>query len=220
MRMREQTSGHRAKPTHSLQAQKAQATRERIIDAVIKIINESGLSAASASTITSRAGITWGAVQHHFGSKNDILQAILELAYAVYLTRINDPALHRGDLATRIDNYVDTIWAHYKSDLYFAFQEILLAHRDRLTALDLHSFRPVEANELHLEWLYDCCAHSEDNEYKISQTIRFAHRFMAGFAVDRTLEPKMPFEREHLATLKGFLNTQLAADNLVFQAPH
>lgn len=94
---------------NSLQAQKARATRDKIIHAVVSIIRESGLRAASASAITARAGITWGAVQHHFGGKNDILQAILERAYRVYLERINSPALHQGDLATRIDCYIDTL---------------------------------------------------------------------------------------------------------------
>ena len=156
------------KRCNSLQAQKARATRDRIIQAVVSIIRESGLRAASAGAITARAGITWGAVQHHFGGKNDILQAILERAYRVYLERINSPALHRGDLATRIDCYIDTIWAHYKSDLYFAFQEILMAHRDTDMALDLHSFRPAEASALSLEWLQTFFHANEQSQQTIS----------------------------------------------------
>ena len=194
---------------NSLQAQKAKATRDKIIEAVVVIIRESGLRAASAAAITARAGITWGAVQHHFGGKQEILQAILERAYRVYLHRINSPALHQGDLTARIDCYIDSIWAHYKSDLYFAFQEILMAHRDSHMALDLHNFRPAEASALNLEWLQDFFADTEQNQQTISQAIRFAHRFLAGFAVDCTLEPKMPFEQEHLASLKQLLKAQL-----------
>jgi len=198
---------------NSLQAQKARATRDRIIHAVVSIIRESGLRAASASAITARAGITWGAVQHHFGGKNEILQAILERAYRVYLERINSPALHRGNLTTRIDCYIDAIWAHYRSDLYFAFQEILMAHRDSDMALDLHNFRPAEASALSLEWLQDFFHKNEQSQQTISQAIRFAHRFLAGFAVDCTLEPKMPFEQEHLANLKDLLKAQLVGQS-------
>jgi AcrR family transcriptional regulator len=205
---------------NSLQAQKARATRDRIIHAVVSIIRESGLRAASASAITARAGITWGAVQHHFGGKNEILQAILERAYRVYLERINSPALHRGNLTTRIDCYIDAIWAHYRSDLYFAFQEILMAHRDSDMALDLHNFRPAEASALSLEWLQDFFHKNEQSHQTISQAIRFAHRFLAGFAVDCTLEPKMPFEQEHLASLKGLLRTQLVEQSNQIEIPN
>ncbi len=205
---------------NSLQAQKARATRDRIIHAVVSIIRESGLRAASASAITARAGITWGAVQHHFGGKNEILQAILERAYRVYLERINSPALHRGNLTTRIDCYIDAIWAHYRSDLYFAFQEILMAHRDSDMALDLHNFRPAEASALSLEWLQDFFHKNEQSQQTISQAIRFAHRFLAGFAVDCTLEPKMPFEQEHLASLKGLLRTQLVEQSNRIEIPN
>jgi AcrR family transcriptional regulator len=205
---------------NSLQAQKARATRDRIIHAVVSIIRESGLRAASASAITARAGITWGAVQHHFGGKNEILQAILERAYRVYLERINSPALHRGNLTTRIDCYIDAIWAHYRSDLYFAFQEILMAHRDSDMALDLHNFRPAEASALSLEWLQDFFHKNEQSHQTISQAIRFAHRFLAGFAVDCTLEPKMPFEQEHLDSLKGLLRTQLVEQSNQIEIPN
>ena len=205
---------------NSLQAQKARATRDKIIHAVVSIIKESGLSAASASAITARAGISWGAVQHHFGGKNEILQAILERAYRVYLEHINSPALHRGDLGARIDCYIDIIWTHYKSDLYFAFQEILMAHRDTEMALDLHNFRPAEASALNLEWLENFFHKNEQNQQTISQAIRFAHRFLAGFAVDCTLAPKMPFEQQHLASLKGLLRAQLIDQNNRIEIPN
>ena len=76
-------------------------------------------------------------------------------------------------------------------------------------ALDLRNFRPAEASALNLEWLQDFFADTEQNQQTISQAIRFAHRFLAGFAVDCTLEPKMPFEQEHLACLKQLLKAQL-----------
>ena len=52
------------------QAAKSKATQDKIIGAVISLIKESGFAAASSSQIAKRAGITWGAVQHHFGGRN------------------------------------------------------------------------------------------------------------------------------------------------------
>src|SRR3546814_16185085 len=57
------------------QAPKTLLAREKIINAVIALIKEGGYANATSSRIDERAGMTWGAAQHHFGAKEDILQA-------------------------------------------------------------------------------------------------------------------------------------------------
>lgn len=113
------------------QAMKAKATRERILNAVVTLINESGYSSASSTAIAKKASITWGAVQHHFGNKEDILLAVLEMARDVYIQSLRSAELKQGSLEERIDHFVDTVWEHYKSDLYFAFSEIVMATRGK-----------------------------------------------------------------------------------------
>src|SRR5262249_56876784 len=60
------------------QAERTAATRERILAAVVASIAEQGFQRTTASEIARRAGVTWGAVQHHFGAKEGILDAVLE----------------------------------------------------------------------------------------------------------------------------------------------
>jgi len=55
------------------QAERTAATRERILAAVVESIAELGIQRTTASEIARRAGVTWGAVQHHFGAKHGIL---------------------------------------------------------------------------------------------------------------------------------------------------
>jgi len=111
------------------QAQKAHETREKILGAVISIIQEGGFGSASSSKIAQRAGITWGAVQHHFGAKEDILQAIMDLSHEKFIELTSDTSIRQGSMADRVDRFVDAMWVHYQSDLYFAAMEILLASR-------------------------------------------------------------------------------------------
>jgi len=61
------------------QARKTQRTRARLIEATLGLIREHGFSAATAGRIARRAGVTWGAAQYQFGSKEDILEAIRPL---------------------------------------------------------------------------------------------------------------------------------------------
>jgi AcrR family transcriptional regulator len=61
-------------------AERSQSTQQDLIDAAIRVIAERGLANASTFEIAKAAGVTPGAVQHHFASKNElILRAALEL---------------------------------------------------------------------------------------------------------------------------------------------
>lgn len=46
--------------------------------AIVDSIAEVGFQRTSGAEITRRAGVSWGAVQHHFGDENGILIAVLE----------------------------------------------------------------------------------------------------------------------------------------------
>ncbi|MBW2313227.1 MAG: TetR family transcriptional regulator [Deltaproteobacteria bacterium] len=51
------------------QAERSAETRTRILAAVIDSIADVGLQRSTAAEIACRAGVTWGAVQHHVGDK-------------------------------------------------------------------------------------------------------------------------------------------------------
>lgn len=194
---------HKDETSH--QALKAKATREKIIDAVVTIINDQGFASASSTAISKKAGITWGAVQHHYGNKNEILVAVLEMASDKYATILRDPRLLTGPLADRVDILVDSIWNHYKSDLYFAFSEIVMASRGKDSELTPHIRKlneKLERNMLAMTGMFD--RHDMDQEH-INDSLRYAHRFLAGFAMDRVFDPKMPYEKRHIERLKHYL---------------
>ena len=67
----------RTRPERRSHAERRAETRARIIEAVIESIAEVGFHRTTAVEITRRAGVTWGAVQHHFGDKDGILLAVL-----------------------------------------------------------------------------------------------------------------------------------------------
>lgn len=61
-------------------AERSLATQQDLIDATIRVIAERGLANASTFEIAKAAGVTPGALQHHFANKNElILRAALEL---------------------------------------------------------------------------------------------------------------------------------------------
>lgn len=191
---------------------KAKATRERILNAVVALINESGYSSASSTAIAKKAGITWGAVQHHYGNKEEILLAVLEMARDVYIQSLSDPALKSGSLEERIDLFVDIVWDHYKSDLYFAFTEIIMATRGAKTKLSLSKVRMNRQLEQHLQTTEEIFSGYKVSKQRLNDALRFVHRFLAGFAMDRILEPATPFEEIHIQRIKSELLSIIHSD--------
>jgi len=68
----------------ALQA-RSEATRQKILDAAIDLFSEVGYAAAGLGEIIERAGMTKGALYHHFDSKDALATAIIE--QGTHLTR-------------------------------------------------------------------------------------------------------------------------------------
>ena len=111
------------------QAERSAATRRKIVDAVVAVIAEEGFAQASAHRIAQRAGVTWGAVQYHFGAKADILDAVLAEGLERFERRVGDLALDGRPLAERVTLLVDCSWEYYCSPHYRAMLEIALNSR-------------------------------------------------------------------------------------------
>jgi AcrR family transcriptional regulator len=114
-------------PVRRTQAERTEKTRRRILDAVVESIAEVGFQRTTASEIARRAGVTWGAVQHHFGAKGGILEAVLEDTFERFEARLGDiPA--DAPLAERVSLFVRRAWEHFASPHYQSTFEILLHH--------------------------------------------------------------------------------------------
>lgn len=69
----------------------------------------------TAQTITARAGVTWGAVQHQFGGKDELLLAVLEDSFHRFAERIAGIAVAGTTLDQRASLFVDRAWEHFRS---------------------------------------------------------------------------------------------------------
>jgi len=115
-----------ARAVRRTQAERTAATRERIMRAVVESIAEIGFQKTTANEITRRAGVTWGAVQHHFGGKDGILDAVLEESFERFAIRLAEVPIENAPLAERVAAFVDIAWAHFGSPDYHSTFEILL----------------------------------------------------------------------------------------------
>ena len=106
-------------------AERTAETRERIMSAVVASVSEGGFHRTTASEIARRAGVTWGAVQHHFGGKEGILAAVLEDSFARFAQRLSDIDVTGAPLEQRVELFIDRAWGHFESPHFRSTFEIL-----------------------------------------------------------------------------------------------
>ena len=118
----------RVRRTH---AERTAETRAKILGAVVESIAEIGLQRTTAAEIARRAGVTWGAVQHHFGGKSELLMAVLEDSFERFAARLADLPIEGLSLEARAARFVERAWEHFASREYASTFEILLDHLRR-----------------------------------------------------------------------------------------
>jgi AcrR family transcriptional regulator len=80
------------------QTERRAATRRALLDAGRELFAERGFAAAGQEEIVERAGVTRGALSHHFATKQGLFRAVVESLEHELAERIAEAAL-RGDTA-------------------------------------------------------------------------------------------------------------------------
>ena len=191
------------------QAQKSKNTREKILNSAISLIKEGGFSAASASRIAERAGITWGAAQHHFGSKEDILDAVMAISHERFIASVSAPHLRQGTLADRVDAVVDCMWEHYQDDVYLAGLEILLAGRKANPDVARMATFDQRARE-HIKTLREIFYDIDLTDDQLQEALIFVHCLLTGLTIEKVLEQQLRGEQRHLRRCKLMLLTAIS----------
>ncbi|MFN8031852.1 MAG: TetR/AcrR family transcriptional regulator [Mycobacterium sp.] len=111
--------------------ERADRTRERVLDETVRCVIEEGFAAASVKHIAERAGVTWGVVQYHFGDRDGLLMAVVDRGFAELLDSLRhlpppSTALSRRE---RVQLLIDEAWKVFSSKDSRASLEILIATR-------------------------------------------------------------------------------------------
>lgn len=183
------------------QAAKSKATQDKIISAVISLIKEGGYAAASSSQIAKRAGVTWGAVQHHFGGKEEILEEVLQRSHIKFQETLSANRFTTGSVERRVAKYVDAAWYHYQGDEYMATMEILLATRGAGKASnDLSISRSRKA---HRDLVRRIFHDSPASDALMQEVIYTVHCMLTGILIEMALEPESFSPKAYIKRLKA-----------------
>lgn len=187
------------------QAAKSKATQDKIINAVIALIREGGFAAASSTRIARKAGVSWGAVQHHFGGKHEILEQVLARSHEKFDASMSGEEFTRGALEKRVERFINGAWEHYRGDEYMATLEILLASRAEGgdgagIKLNHHSHLALWRRIFH-----DCPL----TDRAMQEAIYTVHCMLTGYVIEVVLEPEFFDVKRYLQRLRRILLAML-----------
>ena len=85
----------------------ARDTRTRILDAAQELIQRLGANGMSYQHISDAVGIRKASIHHHFPSKEDLLDALVDRYSAYFLGLVDDIIASGGDARTKLRRYAD-----------------------------------------------------------------------------------------------------------------
>jgi len=104
----------------------AAATRARLIDASIDCILEEGFYRASSNRIAERAGVTWGVIQHHFGTREALLLATFQSGMEELIETLESAVITGDTFEARLESLADVIWRFYRRPRFVAYEQLTL----------------------------------------------------------------------------------------------
>lgn len=161
-----------AEPAESVgwQAQKSASTRNLIAEAAIRCFVDYGYSRTTTTLIAQKAGLSRGAMLHHFPSKQAVVRAAVEYLHAkrlrAFRKAVSQPA-ERGE--DHVHLAVEAYWQHVKHPIFVAFFELAVAAR---TDKELAAILRPAHEEFEREWY--AAAREMFPEWRSSSAEQFA----------------------------------------------
>jgi AcrR family transcriptional regulator len=186
-------------PGRRTQAERRTATRSALVRATVDSLVELGYARTTTQEVQSRAGVSRGALTHHFTAKAELVLAAMDHLYEEFSGSVRKAAAALpDDPAARIRLGVELIWERFHGPLFVASMELWTAARtdaELRAALLPHERRlGAQLRELSVEVFGERVARHPASEavYQVLLTS------MRGQAMTYALQPDAPRTTPHL----------------------
>lgn len=122
------SGGDRPRQRRSQEERKSE-TRDRLIKATIAEIQDRGYAGLKTRRVAERARMTWGAAQHLFGDKNDLLVDVNLYLYEKIIQRLMQFDVMNTKRRGWATDYVRHLWEVFSSPEMQVFYELVIGSR-------------------------------------------------------------------------------------------
>ncbi len=169
-------------PEPGLQALKSAATRARLIDATIRCIIKYGYSRTTTPRVADEAGMSRGAMLHHFENGSALMQAAIAELHEKRLRAFRRSA---GNTVHEVSRLVRAYWKQVSGETFTAFHELALAAR---TDSDLSRILAPAQEEFRARWYreaIDMFPEWQDDRARFDLALALSQNVLEGMAINR-----------------------------------
>jgi AcrR family transcriptional regulator len=138
------------------QQDRSRITRKRLLEAAIECLAELGWTGSTVAVVAERAGVSRGAAQHHFPTREDLMTAAVEYVAAERTARLREHVTELPAGPGRTQAVIDMVEHMYTGPLFRAALQLWVAAssddqlKARVVALEAHVGRETHRAALEL----------------------------------------------------------------------
>lgn len=191
------------------QAERSAAMQQALLDAAVDALVEVGFAATTTTEVTRRAGVSPGAMLHHFPTKADLLAAAVGHVMRRRQDEFRKAMANIPTGADRLDAAIDLMWEAFRGPTFQAWLELWVAARTDPHLADAVRDMEVEYDRASRELLLELFPPDEygGDEALLEVGLRFVVALLDGVAL-RGLVMKSVDARP-VELLKAVLRQQL-----------
>ena len=111
------------------QAERTATTRAALLAATVDALVEQGYRGTTTSDVARRAGVSYGALLHHYPTKADLLTAAVEHLLRTRTSEFRKAMANLPPQTPTRDAAIDVLWSMFQGDTFTAWLELNVAAR-------------------------------------------------------------------------------------------
>lgn len=119
------------RPARRTQEERRAETRARLLDATVRSLDEQGYAATTTRRVAELAGVSQGAMTHHFPYRVDLVGAAVEQLASRRIEELKvTVSTFPPEPAARAEALLEMLWADFSSPLFTVFVKLWVAAAD------------------------------------------------------------------------------------------
>lgn len=167
------------------QAQKSASTRKVIVEAALQCLIKYGYAQTTTPRIAEEAGLSRGAMMHHFSNRHTVIQAAIEHLHTKRLRAFRRAVSTLPENKPHLHDALEAYWRHVTHPLFVAFHELAVASR---TDKELEKILRPAQEAFYREWYklaVDLFPEWQSDKKSFDLALNFVQATLEGMATNR-----------------------------------
>lgn len=208
-----------ARPSRRTQIERTAETQSVLVGAAVRLLATNGYGKTTTQAIAREAGVTTGALHHHFPTKDDLMLAVLDQSAITVEERLQAQNSVPFAGKASIRDVVDHLWQIYGQPDYWAVWEIIIGTRvDEDVHRRVLEHRNQSMGHVVLPWLKRVETLTGTSDRGI-ETFEFMLITIRGLSLERFMDKDEAYFGRHLDMLADFVSFRLQPSDQGIEGP-